>query len=193
MMPLSARSLFASGDHGTTQRRPEEGPLRSLPRIGALLGTLCAAACKPAVPGVAVSDTASAAVTVDSGFATVPDSVWVVVSGPTLIGFHPVVTNEQLEADEGLAAALDDLSYHVGTAMDSLLAAGFMVQFRGGDTLWMRAGKVRSRFVRTPDSATVGYVFADTLGRRAAVYGVRTYVDLVAYAHEFKRAGRINP
>ena len=167
--------------------------MRSLLLVGALFGTMCAVACQPAAPGVGGADRATAAVTLYSGFATAGDSSWVVVTGPTLIGFYPVVSNEQLEADEGLATALDDFSYHIGTAMDSLLAAGFTVQYRGGDTLWMRAGKVRSRFVRTPDSATVGYVFADTLGRRAAVYGVRTYVDLVAYAHEFKRAGRINP
>mgnify|MGYP001574045505 CR=1 FL=1 len=167
--------------------------MRSLLLVGALFGTICSAACKPAAPRVATPETATAAVIVDSGFATVPESVWVVVSGPTLIGFHPVVSNEQLEADEGLATALDDFSYHIGTAMDSLLAAGFTVQYRGGDTLWMRAGKVRSRFGRTPARAPVGYVFADTLGHRAVVYGVRTYLDLVEYAHEFKRTGMLKP
>ncbi len=167
--------------------------MRSLLRIGVLLGAICAAACKPAAPRVATSDTASAAVTVDSGFTTVPESVWVVVRGSTLIGFHPVASNEELEADEGLATALDDFSYHIGTAMDSLLAAGFTVQYRGGDTLWIRAGSVRWRFVRPPDSATVGYVWTDTLGRRAVIFGVRSYVDLVEYAHEFKRTGMLRP
>ena len=119
--------------------------------------------------------------------------MWVVVTGPTLIGFHPAVSNEQLEADEGLAAALDDFSYHIGTAMDSLLAVGFSVQYRSGDTVWMRAGNARSRFLRAPDSATVGYVLTDTLGRRAVLYGVRSYLDLVEYAHEFKRTGLIAP
>ena len=73
--------------------------------------------------------------------------------------------------------------------MDSLLAVGFTVRYRGGDTLWMRTGNVRSRFIRAPDSATVGYVLTDTLGRHAVIYGVRTNIDLVEYAHEFKRTG----
>jgi hypothetical protein len=109
------------------------------------------------------------------------------VRGPTLVAFHPVTSNEALEADTALAIALDDLAYHIGTAMDSLVAAGFRVHYSSGDTVWMRAGRVRSRFVRSPDSATVGYVFTDTTGRRAVIYGVRTYVDLVTYAHEFRR------
>ncbi len=167
--------------------------MRSLLRIGALCGTICAVACKPAVPGVTVSDTASAAVTVDSGFTTVPESVWVALAGPTIIGFYPVGSNEEPGDDEGLATALDDFSSHLSAARDSLMAAGFTVQLRAGDTLWLRAGNVRSRFVRALDSATVGYVFADTLGRRAVVYGVRSYLDLVAYAHEFKRTGMLQP
>jgi len=130
---------------------------------------------------------------VDPEFAMVPESAWVVVSGPTLIGFHPTVSNAEIETDTGLAVALDDLSYHLGAAMDSLVAAGFRVQYSSGDTVWMRAGNVRSRFVRAPDSATVGYVFTDTFGRRAVLYGVRTYIDLLEYAHEFKRTGSITP
>ncbi len=142
-----------------------------------MLLSICAAACERA----------------DPGFATAPDSAWVAVEGPTLIAFYPVVSNEMLEADAGLATALDDLAYHLGTAMDSLMAAGFTVHYRGGDTLWLRTGSSRSRVVRARDSATVGYLFADTLGHRTAVYGVRTYLDLVEYGHEFKRAGTLTP
>ena len=77
---------------------------------------------------------------VTDAFATVPDSAWIDVNGPTLIGFYPVVSNEQIEKDEGLATALDDFSFHPGTAQDSLRAAGFTVELRGGDTLWLRTG-----------------------------------------------------
>src|SRR5688500_5673920 len=63
--------------------------------------------------------------TVDSGFTSVADSTWVAVNSPTLIGFYPIRTNEQLERDTDLATALDDFAYHIGTAMDSLYAAGF--------------------------------------------------------------------
>lgn len=104
-----------------------------------------------------------------------------------------MVSNDSLEADAGLATTLNDLSYHIGTAMDSLMTAGFTVQYRGGDTIWLRTGNARSRVVRARDSATVGYVFADTLGRRAVLYGVRGYADLVEAAHEFKRVGVVTP
>ena len=50
--------------------------------------------------------------------AVAPDSSWVVVAQPTIVAFHPLATNEQLETDEGLATALDDLAYHLGTSMD---------------------------------------------------------------------------
>lgn len=152
-------------------------------RVGLLLALL-AAACGPQVP----EDPEARSVAL-----TAPDSVWVEVQGPTLVAFHPVVSNEQLEADEGLATALDDLAYHLGAAMDSLVAAGFTMHYRGGDTLWLRAGGVRSHVVRDADSATVGYVFADARGRRAVLYGVRGYTDLVAYAHEFRRTGTVAP
>ena len=128
---------------------------------------------------------------VDSGFAAVADSVWVDVKGPTLIGFHPIRTNEQLERDADLATVLDDFAYHIGTAMDSLIAAGFTVHYRGGDTVFMRSGGNRWRFVRQADSADVGYIFTDAVGRQAIAYGVRTYVDLIEYVHEFKRAGQL--
>lgn len=158
-----------------------------------LLATTFLVACKPAAPGDATSEAATAAPVVDSGFATAPDSAGVLVKGLTLVGFYPVMSNAQIDADEGLATALDDFSYHLGTAMDSLLAAGFAMHYRGGDTLWLRTDKTASRFIRAADSATIGYLFADTLGRRAVVYGVRTYVDLIEYAREFKATGTLKP
>jgi hypothetical protein len=136
---------------------------------------------------------AGAPAAVDSGFASAPDSAWVDVNGLTLIGFYPIASNERLERDADLATVLDDFAYHIGTAMDSLVAAGATVQYRGGDTLWMRSPGRRSRFVRPADSADVGYVLTDTAGNLAILYGVRTYVDLIEYVHEFKSTGRVRP
>ena len=130
---------------------------------------------------------------IDSGFASVSDSAWVDVKGPVLVGFYPVRTNDQLERDADLATALDDFAYHIGTAMDSLYAAGFTVHYRGGDTLWLRSATARWRFVRPADSADVGYLMADSARNMAAIYGVRTYVDLIEYAHEFKHTGGVRP
>ena len=128
---------------------------------------------------------------IDSGFTSVSDSVWVDVNGLTLVGFYPIRTNDQLEKDADLATTLDDFSYHLGTAMDSLTAAGFTIHYRGGDTLWLRSASARWRFVRPPDSADVGYVMSDSARNMAVMYGVRTYVDLIEYAHEFKRTGQV--
>jgi hypothetical protein len=130
---------------------------------------------------------------VDSGFATVAESAWVDVSGRSLIAFYPVVSNDSLAKDEGLASALDDLAYHIGTAMDSLIAAGLSVTYRGGDTLWIRSGSDRWRFIRPSDSSDVGYVFTDSLRRVVPLYGVRGFTELVEYAHEFRRTGEIRP
>jgi hypothetical protein len=153
-------------------------------------------ACRSPEPDhVAAIDSApaNASPVVDTGFATVAESAWVNVKGFNLIGFYPIRTNDQLEKDADLATVLDDFAYHIGTAMDSLIAEGFTVDYRGGDTLWMRTGTDRWRFVRPTDSSDVGYVFTDSLGRVTAVYGVRTYMDLIEYVHEYRRTGQIRP
>jgi hypothetical protein len=121
------------------------------------------------------------------------DSSWIVVTKPTIIAFHPLATNAQLEADEGLATALDDLAFHLGSAMDSLVARGFAVRYQPGDTVKLRSAAAPFAFVRQRDSADVGYVFADSLGRRAVVYGVRTHLDLIAYADAFRKTGTLPP
>jgi hypothetical protein len=164
---------------------------------GVFATALSATACQAPVPdaepqGVQAPESTTAAA-LPAEFAAVPESAWVAVNGPTLVAFYPLVSNDSLEADQGLATALDDLAYHIGTAMDSLMAAGFMVQYRGGDTLWLRMPREHARVVRDADSAIVGYVFADSLGRRAMIYGVRSHLDLVEYAHEFRRTGSLRP
>ena len=152
---------------------------------------MCAEGCEPVPQRSPPASRAATREATSSVLTAVPESAWVVVSGPTIVAFHPAKSNVELDADTALAIALDDLSYHLGSAMDSLVAAGYRVQYSSGDTVWLRTVRLSSRFVREPDSATVGYVFTDALGRRAVIYGVRTYVDLVEYAHEFKRTGAI--
>lgn len=143
-------------------------------------------------PVADTSEAAVAAAAVDS-FAHVPDSAWVDVNGATLIGFYPIRSNEELERDEGLATALDDFAYHIGTAMDSLIAQDLTVHYRGGDTVWLRSSAQRWRFARPTDSADIGYILADTAPHMAVVYGVRTFMDLIEYAREFRSTGAIRP
>jgi hypothetical protein len=75
--------------------------------------------------------------------------------------------------------------------MDSLVAGGVRVHYRGGDMVWFRTPSRRWRFARSPDSAEVGYVLTDTLLQPVVIHGVRTYVDLIEYAREFRRTGRV--
>ena len=161
-------------------------------RIHLLLLAVLSTSCRSENTAADVVDT-TLAPSVDSGFSAVAESIWVDIKGPTLVGFYPVRTNEQLEKDEGLASALDDFAYHIGTAMDSLYAQGFTVHYRGGDTLWLRTPSQRWRFVRDVDSAEVGYVMSDTARNMAVLYGVRGYVDLIELAHEFRSTGRLRP
>lgn len=130
-------------------------------------------------PGLATVD--------DPALATVPESSWIRIDSLTLIGFYPVRSNEQLDADEDLATALDDFSYHLGTAMDSLRVRGVAVHLHGGDTLWLRTRDARWRWVRPADSADIGYVLVDSTRRQVVLFGVRTWIDLPAEVDAFRR------
>lgn len=127
----------------------------------------------------------------DTALDAVADSVLINVSGVTIVGFYPIRSNDELEDDEDLATVLDDFSYHLGAASDSLHAAGVTVHFQGGDTIWLRSGERRWRFTRSPDSADVGYLLVDPDGRQTEIYGVRTYLDLFAAVEEFRRTGTV--
>lgn len=124
-------------------------------------------------------------------FATVPESAWVNISGPTLIAFHPTTSNEILEKDQSLASALDDIAYGIGTAMDSLHANEFTVHYRHIDSVFLRSGAHRWKFNPARDSSDMGYVFVDTLRRTATIYGVLGFTEVIAYAHEFRQTGQI--
>jgi hypothetical protein len=150
-----------------------------------LIALVFAAACGGNTADTVLTDAAP----VDSGFAQSPDSAWVSVDGPTLVAFYPATPTDS--ASKELATALDDLSFHMSEAFDSLTAAGYAVQYRTGDTLWLRVGTGRARFIRAPAPAAVGYLFANASGAQAAVYGVRTSSDLIDFAREFAATGAI--
>jgi hypothetical protein len=152
-----------------------------------LLGTVLTAACRGGPRTESVADTASARADAGADFDAVADSAWISVAGPTIIGFYPIRSNEELERDEDLATVLDDFSYHIGTALDSLTAAGVVVQYQGGDTIWLRSGERRWRFTRAPDSAEVGYLLADATGWQSVSYGLRSYPELYEFADLLRR------
>ncbi|HUF26583.1 MAG TPA: alpha/beta family hydrolase [Gemmatimonadaceae bacterium] len=137
------------------------------------------------------ADSTTARTAGDTALDAVPDSVLITVAGVTLVGFYPIRSNDELEDDEDLATVLDDFSYHLGAASDSLHTAGVTVHVQGGDTVWLRSRERRWRFTRSPDSANVGYLLVDPDGRQAEIYGVRTYLDLFEAAEEFRRTGAV--
>ena len=118
--------------------------------------------------------------------AMVPDSVWILVNQPVFVAFFPPVTEAQTDSDSDLNTVLDDFGWHISHATDSLKAEGFRVEIRFADTLWLREGRRKWRFVPRPDS-TPGYYL--TAPRRAPVilYGVRTDDDLVEAAIRFRK------
>jgi hypothetical protein len=147
-----------------------------------LLGAVLTAACGGGPRTEPDADTASARADADANFDSVADSAWISVAGPTIVGFYPIRSNEELERDEDLATVLDDFSYHIGTALDSLAAAGVVFQYQAGDTIWLRSGERRWRFTRAADSAEVGYLLADATGWQSVFYGARSYADLYEFA-----------
>lgn len=139
-------------------------------------------------------DGARAAEAVDATAAVgahVADSLWVEVRRPVIVGFYPDVGNDSLERDEGLATALDDFSYHMGTALDSLDAMGVGSTMQSIDTIWFRAEARRWFVAPQGGRSDIGYVFADSAGRHATVYGVRGWADLLALAREFVATGAV--
>jgi hypothetical protein len=151
------------------------------------MGLLWLAACEKTPPH-SETDSRSLRAPVDS-FATVADSAWVDVKVPSIIGFFPIVTKEQLRTDADLAELLDHFTFNLGIATDSLTARGFHVDMRGGDTLWLRTTAARWRFARDTDSSRVGFYFVMPDGRRMVHYGSGVDINLVAAAETFARPG----
>lgn len=160
-------------------------------RYSILALTIAAGACGPRLAGD-VAQASRDSLAADTRIVAAPDSTWIRVAGPTMIAFHPVASNAQLEADGNLASVLDDLAYHVGSAMDDLTRSGIAVHYQTGDSVKLLLPGP-AIWVRASDSASVGLLFADPKGNRAVLYGVRTSSELVELAAEFARSGRVIP
>ena len=112
-----------------------------------------------------------------------PDSVWVELTGPALVGFFPPLTQQQVESDGELDTVLDDFDFHLAAATDSLVAQGYTVTARFADTLWIRAADRAAPFV--PDSSGVGYYFARPGCTPFIRYRVTTYIELIELGREY--------
>ena len=143
-------------------------------------------ACSPAsTPARGANQTASTA----TAQSPVPDSMAVRVHGPTLISFYPTVTQAQIDSSEDLATVLDDFSYHLSTAQDSLRAMGFTIIDHPPGTIRIIDATGSRDIALVPDSADVGFVFVAPGRRDRVMYGVTTGSDLIDAGHVFLAAG----
>lgn len=113
------------------------------------------------------------------------DSAAVHVHGPTLIAFFPTVTQAQVDSSDDLATVLDDFTFHLGSANDSLTKLGFVVIDRPHGTFLIVDGAGSRQITPALDSADVGYVFIAPGRRDHLAYGVMASLDLVEAARTF--------
>ena len=118
----------------------------------------------------------------------VPDSMAVRVHGPTLISFYPTVTQAQIDSSEDLATVLDDFSYHLSTAQDSLRAMGFAIIDHPPSTIRIIDASGSRDIALAPDSADVGFVFIAPGRWERVMSGVMTGGDLIDAGHKFLAA-----
>ena len=105
--------------------------------------------------------------------------------GPTLIAFYPNAPQAQVDSSEELSTVLDDFSFHLSTARDSLAAQGFTTVERPGRLFTVVEGTQARTIAAALDSADVGYVFVAPGRRDRFYYGVMTNSDLIEMAHRF--------
>lgn len=107
------------------------------------------------------------------------------VRGPTLITFYPTVTQAQVDSNEDLATVLDDFSFHLSAARDSLLALGFTIIDHPPGIVRVIDGAAARDIALAPDSADVGFVFVAPGRQDRVLYGVTTGIDLIDAGHKF--------
>ncbi len=165
-------------------------PPRMIPRLALLPLVLACERALPRAEVTASADTVTTETAAIDSFAAVPDSAWIEVQGPTMIGFYPLPRNrdEQVGGESGVAHLLDLYTFNIGMASESLQVLGFRVTDRSGDTLWLRGPTKRWRFVRDADSALAGFYATAPDGRHAVRYG--TDFSVIEHGTAFLRSVR---
>ena len=154
-----------------------------------MTGKVCVAVCAIAIvacressrqPGSSGEQSAAMKQTVDS--------TAVVLRGPTLVAFSPSATQAQIDSSEALATILDDYSFHLSQAAESLRALGIVVNERTtGPVVVVDASGNKRLLVPRRDSARIAYAFLAPRVRDTIYYGVMASTDLVAAAHVLLR------
>jgi hypothetical protein len=112
----------------------------------------------------------------------------VVVTGPTVIAFWLVPASDAvLEADPGLASALDDQQYLWAETRPQLEAAGIVALDQPGRRFMVREPRRRWVFAANPDSAATGYVLAEPGQEPRVLYGRHFPDEVLAATREVFR------
>jgi hypothetical protein len=171
-----AEARFAREHEARPQPSYGVGPSNTRPVMRpAILVTAALLACE-SHPRAIQEDTRATAMP-----ATLPgvDSTAVSVVGPTLIAFYPDVSQAQADSSEALSTVLDDYSFHLSTASDSLRKLGFVIVERAHGPIHILSGSSSREVVPAPDSADVGYIFTAPGRQDSIAYGVMTNGDLI--------------
>lgn len=157
--------------------------MRSRPLWAVALAFSCDSS-QPAHAG----DSAAVAPLPAASEAQVLDSTRIIVNGPTLIAFYPLIS--PADTSEETATVMDDFSHHLSTATDSLTAMGFRIEMRVIDSVLTAQDNRSVDFKPLKDSADIGYYFARPGRSPVIVYGVRTNADLIQSGRAFLSASR---
>lgn len=144
-------------------------------QVTVFLALLIAACSRPADSVHAVS----------SDSARIADSTAIRVRGPTLVPFFPVVTQAQVDSSDELSTVLDDFTYHLASARDSLTRLGFVIIDRPRGLVRIRDDNGSRDITPAADSAYVGYIFIAPGRRDHLAYGVMTNSELIDAARAF--------
>ena len=118
----------------------------------------------------------------------------VVVTGPTVIAFWLVPASDAvLEADPGLASALDDQQYLWAETRPQLEAAGIAAVDQPGRRFVVREPRRRWVFAAAPDSAATGYLLVEPGQEPQVLYGRHFPDEVLAATREVFRTAAAKP
>ena len=109
------------------------------------------------------------------------------VPRPAVIAFWRVPTSDaELEADPGLASALDEQQYHWAGSREPLERAGFLALDQPGLAFTIEEPGRRWTFRAHADSGEIGYLIVRPGGGARALYRRRFPDEIVAAARSFR-------
>ncbi len=110
------------------------------------------------------------------------------VTAPAVIAFWLVPGSDSvLEADPGLASALDEHQYYWSDTRTRLAAAGISALDQPGRRFVVREPGRRWTFTAAPDSTEIGFLFVQPGRKPHALYGRHFPDEVLALARDYFR------